>query len=446
VAFRSGATDLTPLGSSASRNLFARHLRKHRTDLVNVNVDGTSSGNRSAYSPTISADGSVIAFHSRASDLHKFDTDPSSDVFARSLITGSTDLVSVNTVGTGSGDDVSGYPAISPDGTIVAFYSRASNLHQLDTDSIGDVFARSLITGSTDLVSVNTAGTANGDHVSRSPTISADGTVIAFGSRASDLHPLDMDDRPDVFARSLITDTTALVSLNADGTAGGGNANSVRPFVSADGNIVVFESDSSNLVAHDFNLLEDVFFADLATVTCDFDSSGSCDIVDLDLLVPEIASGLDDTNFDLTGDGVVDLADRDAWLAEAGAMHLVSGNAYLLGDANLDGTVDGLDFIAWNTNKFTVVAAWSAGDFTANGVVDGLDFIVWNSHKFQTGFFSLPVRRKPHREANTRSIESEETAYADPIGVGPRAIVTVWRLDERFARSGRVQDSAMRGR
>ena len=58
------------------------------------------------------------------------------------------------------------------------------------------------------------------------------------------------------------------------------------------------------------------------------------------------------------------------------------GHAYLVGDANLDGQVDGLDFIEWNRNKFTPVAAWSAGDFTANGFVDGDEFIEWNRNKF----------------------------------------------------------------
>ena len=33
-------------------------------------------------------------------------------------------------------------------------------------------------------------------------------------------------------------------------------------------------------------------------------------------------------------------------------MNLPSGNPYLLGDANLDGTVDGQDFLIWNSNKF----------------------------------------------------------------------------------------------
>jgi hypothetical protein len=40
------------------------------------------------------------------------------------------------------------------------------------------------------------------------------------------------------------------------------------------------------------------------------------------------------------------------WLSLAGAANLPSGNAYLPGDATLDGFVDGSDFGIWNANQF----------------------------------------------------------------------------------------------
>jgi hypothetical protein len=78
----------------------------------------------------------------------------------------------------------------------------------------------------------------------------------------------------------------------------------------------------------------------------------------------------------------VNLDDRDQWLVLAGAANLPSGNPYLLGDANLDGVVDGSDFGIWNSSKFTLVAQWCSGDFSADGVVDGSDFGIWNANKF----------------------------------------------------------------
>jgi hypothetical protein len=114
----------------------------------------------------------------------------------------------------------------------------------------------------------------------------------------------------------------------------------------------------------------------------DFNNDGLYNCVDVDGLVGAIASGTNTASFDLTGDGLVNTADRDAWLLEAGEANIGPGRAYKLGDANLDGFVDGSDFGIWNANKFTSVAKWCSGDFTANGSIDGSDFGVWNANKF----------------------------------------------------------------
>ncbi len=114
----------------------------------------------------------------------------------------------------------------------------------------------------------------------------------------------------------------------------------------------------------------------------DFDGNGLYECADVDALTADIAAATNTPVYDLTGDALVDLADLDAWLTEAGQANLSSQNAYLYGDADLDGVVDGSDFIVWNAHKFTQVAAWCSGDFNADGVVDGVDFIAWNAHKF----------------------------------------------------------------
>ena len=124
-------------------------------------------------------------------------------------------------------------------------------------------------------------------------------------------------------------------------------------------------------------------FAEL-TASGDFDGDGDYSCSDVDALVSEIVAGENGAMFDLTGDGAVDNADLDEWLAEAGENELASGNPYLDGDANLDGFVDGSDFNTWNSNKFTSNASWCSGDFNADGSVDGSDFNVWNSNRFQS--------------------------------------------------------------
>ncbi|MEM8679379.1 MAG: Calx-beta domain-containing protein, partial [Planctomycetota bacterium] len=114
----------------------------------------------------------------------------------------------------------------------------------------------------------------------------------------------------------------------------------------------------------------------------DVDGNGFFEPSDIDALIAALAAGSSDGLFDFNADGAVDLQDRDWWLAVAGQANLGPGRSYLVGDANLDGVVDGIDFLAWNNNKFTNTAAGTAGDFNGDGSVDGLDFVIWNSSKF----------------------------------------------------------------
>ena len=128
-----------------------------------------------------------------------------------------------------------------------------------------------------------------------------------------------------------------------------------------------------------FSSIKFVGFRDLA---CDFDLNGLCNIVDIDALVTDVVAGADGTLYDMNGDGSVNLADVDAWRVSAGDQNIGVGRPYLVGDANLDGVVDGTDFGIWNSNKFTNTGKWSQGDFNADGVSDGSDFGLWNSNKF----------------------------------------------------------------
>ena len=116
----------------------------------------------------------------------------------------------------------------------------------------------------------------------------------------------------------------------------------------------------------------------------DLNRDGHADVDDFDLIVADVAAGLNSLEFDLTGDGIVDDKDMFEWRRLGGTANLPFADRYLAGDANLDGVVDVSDFNIWNESKFTSVAAWSAGDFNADGNVDVSDFNIWNGNKFQT--------------------------------------------------------------
>jgi uncharacterized repeat protein (TIGR01451 family) len=143
-------------------------------------------------------------------------------------------------------------------GRFVAFLSRATNLVANDTNGTQDVFVRDLQTGTTSLVSINSAGTGSGDGGCNNPVISSDGRFVAFPSLATDLVASDTNGTRDIFVRDLQTGTTTLVSINSVGT-GSGNGESDSSVISANGRLVAFESFASDLVANDTNGTTDVF-------------------------------------------------------------------------------------------------------------------------------------------------------------------------------------------
>ena len=156
----------------------------------------------------------------------------------------------------------------------------------------------------------------------------------------------------------------------------------------------------------------------------DFDNDGDYDCNDIDFLVGEIAGNTNNADFDLTGDGVVNLDDRDAWLAEAATANELS-SPYQMGDANLDGFVDVSDFNEWNQNKFTNTAAWCAGDFSADGAIDVSDFNLWNSNKFTSsvilasGDADFANPKVATRTALVAVTEQPATATSPVLAVSP---------------------------
>ena len=276
VAFESFGFNIVPLGPNSSKNIFHRDLQTGVTTLVSVNLSGTNGGNGNSQNPAISADGRYVTFESHASNLVANDTNTFLDVFVHDMQTGITTLVSVNSAGTGSGNQESIKPTISANGRVIAFESLASNLSSIDTNNRLDVFARDLQTGTTQLVSCNVGCTASGNNDSftanvpkdKAPraNISNDGRIIAFESRATDLVTIPMAPNgfTEVFARDLQTGTTTLLSVNMQGTVSVGGQ---VPVISGDGRFAVFQSSAPNITANDSGSGLDLFRRDLQTGT-----------------------------------------------------------------------------------------------------------------------------------------------------------------------------------
>lgn len=262
VAFISQATDLTSLSTTGHGQCYVRDAVDGTTAMVSTNAAGTAGGNGNCYQPIISANGRFVAFYDDGSDLVANDTNGTSDAFVRDLVTGTTILVSINSAGTASSNGASFPTSISADGRYVVFQSNASDLSPFDTAFQEDVFVRDLVAATTTVASVNASGTSSGNADSQNGVISADGTTVAFESTATDLVSTDTNGMVDVYARNLVTGTNVLVSTNVGGTDSG-NGPATVPSISADGRYVAFQSQSTNLVTTDTNGVRDVFERDL---------------------------------------------------------------------------------------------------------------------------------------------------------------------------------------
>lgn len=266
VAFVSAASDLVPDDGNGVHDVFVRDLATGVTARVSVDAQGGDAewGGRS---PSISADGRLVAFISFSSDLVPGDGNGQVDVFVRDLRAGTTRRVSLDAHGS-EPDGNSYLPALSPDGRFVGFVSDATDLVVDDGNGARDVFLVDLVTGETTRVSVDRQGADGNDGSGgQGPSISAGGRYVAFDSSASDLVPGDGNGRQDVFVRDMATGRTRRASVDMGG--GDPDALSFGPAITADGRHVAFDSMATDLVpdGHDVDIRVNVYVRDLVAGT-----------------------------------------------------------------------------------------------------------------------------------------------------------------------------------
>jgi Tol biopolymer transport system component len=264
VAFTSSASNLVVGDTNGQLDVFIRDRLTGTTERVSVDSSGAEA-NYLSDQVSITPDGRYCAFASAASSLVPADTNGRWDVFVRDRQLGTTERVSLDSSGTqGNGNSgVSEYGyliglSISDDGRYVAFGSDASNLVSGDTNYGGDIFVRDRLTGTTERVSVASGG-AQWNNVSQFPSISPDGRHVWFESC------VDPYRNPgwlyDIYVHDRQSGTTDLVSISTAGLHA--NRESYSPCSSADGRIVGFNSRATNIVMGDTNNQIDTFVRDM---------------------------------------------------------------------------------------------------------------------------------------------------------------------------------------
>jgi hypothetical protein len=116
------------------------------------------------------------------------------------------------------------------------------------------------------------------------------------------------------------------------------------------------------------------FFAE----PCDINADGMCDVDDLNQLLAALGTENSEMNLD-PSNSLIDLSDRDAWLADA--QMDAAGATFVTGDTDLDGDVDASDLnklgLHWQMGG---QLGWQAGDFDGSGMVDAADLNALSLH------------------------------------------------------------------
>jgi Tol biopolymer transport system component len=323
VVFESGATNFSPL---ATNRVVQVYLKDTATGtLTLLSQANNAAGNLESNTARISADGRYVVFSTRASNLLPGDTNGFRDIVRAQnpILWGAAHLDAVSTPDPATGTSLAGnngdsyHPALNRDGSVVVFASDASNLVIGDTNLVEgpggvptpsrftDIFLRDFNTGALELISRTHTGESANER-SEWPTLSDDGQIVAFETRATNLiyptrtrsdgvqitniyeDPIwrfsDTNNSADIYlVRRYLPDNSELrverVSVNRFGQQtlfllGAPDVpSSRRPALSADGRYIVFASDAANtaglyhgatnIIHFDNNSARDVFLRDL---------------------------------------------------------------------------------------------------------------------------------------------------------------------------------------
>ncbi len=251
VVFQSFASDLVKGDTNNSMDVFIRDRQAGTTELVSVTSSGAQGSDLHDYGfpgLSVSNDGRYVAFAYQNLPVSGSPT-AGPNIYLRDRQARTTRWIASGTL-----------PALSGDGRFLAFVT-TSALNPDDTNGGADVYLLDLGASQSsrqfERVSIpNAVPETSGAEITDPPSLSADGRFIAFETTAG-LVSNDTNRIADVYTRDRQAKTTSLISAAPDGSAGNGESH--FPSISADGSQIAFTSMASNLVANDTNGQNDVF-------------------------------------------------------------------------------------------------------------------------------------------------------------------------------------------
>jgi len=246
VAFSSPADNLDPTNqcdpgedrhghSIDCYQIYVRNRSANTTVAVAKSWNGDPTDGTTGDVSDITADGRYVVFSSNATNLVPGDTNATSDVFVRDLVTESTTRVSVDANGV-QGDRQSWEPVITGDGRFVAFSSAATNLAP-GADTAGAAIVVDRVLGT-----VEARGTDGVHHGGTfEPSLSDDGRLLTYVTY-NNMIPADTDPGYDLYLEDRTTGVRSLINTDADGVPG---PTSDMAHLTADGAYVMFRSGTA---------------------------------------------------------------------------------------------------------------------------------------------------------------------------------------------------------
>ena len=264
MAFCSSANNWVNGDGNGAKDVFVMNMSTGAVTMVSTDAAGIQ-GNGDSCDAAISGNAKYVAFRTRATNLGG---SANWQVVRKNLETGQIERLSQDGAGSAANADA-GRPSISFNGQRVTFASRASNLvagllggsnnvyiyYTPGGAAIGlDGSAPKDIGNGLFAVRDTSGGEPNGD--SDDPTISCNGSVVAFGSTASDLMAGDIGGTKDVFMVDAQTGATRRAQATG---AGEPNGPSTSPSLNCEGTSLVFQSGANNMDPGDPNPNTDVY-------------------------------------------------------------------------------------------------------------------------------------------------------------------------------------------
>jgi len=246
----------------------------------------------------------------------------------------------------------SAFPSPDASGTVIAFRSDSDFLGQGIPDDQYEIWLYD--TRSLTYTRVTTASDTNRD--SDDPWLSADGTIVAFTSDSDFLGQSIPDEQTEVW----LYDTTTLTYTRVT-TASDANRDSLAYHISADGTVVAFISDSDFLGQSIPDEQMEVWLYDTSTLTYTRVTTASAS--DRDSWQPKLNSDgtivVFQSDSDLLGQGVAN-GENEIWLYDTDTLTYTRITT---------GTPAGRDSSqAWISEDGTLVAFSSYADFLGEGI------------------------------------------------------------------------------